>query len=94
LLDAIQQSDVGIERGALSHELCLRAEESGCDICKVKENECERLLLVSVVLARVAKDLTTPNGAMAPIPEGTSKYIKRGMIEDTSREHSERLPRT
>jgi len=94
LLDAIQQSDVGIERGVLSHELCLRAEESGCDICKVKENECERLLLVSVVLARVAKYLTTTNGVMVPIPTDISKYIKQGMIEDASREHGERLPRT
>jgi len=94
LLNAIQQSGVGIERGVLSHELCLRAEESGCDICKVKENECERLMLVSVVIARVAKDLTTPNGVMVPIPKGTSQYIKQGMTEDASREHSERLPRT
>lgn len=87
LLDAIQESGVGsVNDHNQGHELYLRAKESDCDIHKAKDNEGEYLLLVSVALARVAKDLTTSNGVMVPIPEDTSKYIKQGMIEDASKE--------
>jgi hypothetical protein len=94
LLDAIQRSGVGsVNDNDQAHELCLRAEESVCDMRLVSGNEGERLLLVSVALARVAKDLTTSNGVMVPTPSTTQIYIKRDMIEDAAREYSERLHR-
>jgi len=96
LLDRIQSEgakSVNDDRERLAHQLCNRAEEASCDIRRVAASAEESCLLVSVILAKMSKDITTTNGVAIPLPAGVQQYVQHDIIRDASGEYDSRHSR-